>query len=521
MKTLHRIALLNLIVLGAIAWLSPHEWYFLLLTVAQLVYVPFLLGSFLKKDELAKLSSAAFLAVIILQLTGDTRFDGLLAAIYFFFTIVIAFHGVKRFLNRGFTHLEEFMIDIGMVYLAVGGMWFFAYEAGINTGFSPMLKWLTAIHFHYSAFMLPIIVGLLGRIDQLRGYRVLATIIIVSPIIVALGITFSTTLELVSVLVYIVAIYGLILLSFRTKYTSAWQKWFMRLAFLALGMTILFSLAYAYGNWSGSYHISITFMLKFHGLMNAVIFGVSGVMVATAFLPPTKFQKPNFPVSKLRGKARVGEGFLKGKVDYKQSVQGLVDDMTIYQLDFARTIKDFYENTGNYRLFAEVNWRHWFLPFAMVYRLFSRVSQQINLPISKQQVEMTGDIYSLKKDLDSRDRVRAWVRKINHDTTFVALYSEHQESDKTYMNIALPLPGATMTGILALSKEDESLILSSREQGIYLGFRDYLMKLPLHEKFKVREIADGRLIAEHRMWLFNLPFLTIDYEIVKDDIYEK
>ena len=61
---------------------------------------------------------------------------------------------MKRFLQRGFTNTAEVMIDIGLLYMAMGGAWFFAHINGIATGFSPIITWLTAIHFHYSAFLL-------------------------------------------------------------------------------------------------------------------------------------------------------------------------------------------------------------------------------------------------------------------------------------------------------------------------------------------------------------------------------
>ena len=42
------------------------------------------------------------------------------------------------------TNLEEFAIDVGLVYISLGGAWYFAYVTGIDTGFSPtyyMVDW--------------------------------------------------------------------------------------------------------------------------------------------------------------------------------------------------------------------------------------------------------------------------------------------------------------------------------------------------------------------------------------------
>ncbi|MGY4690800.1 hypothetical protein [Salibacterium sp. K-3] len=186
-------------------------------------------------------------------------------------------------------------------------------------------------------------------------------------------------------------------------------------------------------------------------------------------------------------------------------------------------IIDFYENTNDYRLFAEVTWHTWFKPFAVVYRLISRYVKQINLPLSRKQVEMTGDIFSVKDALDGRYRTRAWVRKINEDVTFVALYSSHQEEGLTFMNISLPLPFSAMTGILELNQSGNELMLTSESQqrksgpGIYLAVKHHLVALPIHERFHLKEREKGTLLAHHRMTIFHLPFLTIDYHIYKKE----
>ncbi|WP_175614853.1 YndJ family protein [Piscibacillus halophilus] len=513
MRILHKLGLMNMVILAIVAILTPHDWYFLILTAAQLIFVPIVLSSIHETKQIVWFAIPAFLAVILIQLTPDSTWHAGFAAIYLIYTLAVAFEGVKRFLRRGFTHMEESFIDLGMMFLAVGGMWFFAYEAGIDTGFSPIMTWLTGIHFHYAGFLLPVFAGILGRLYQSKLYQWVAPALVLALVLVALGITFSTTLELISVFVYIFAIYGLIGMSFRAGYQHNVQKWLFRISFLALGISILFSLLYAYGNWSGYYTMTIDFMIKFHGLTNALLFAGIGTIAASSFTPPQRYEKPVFPVSELRGGLSIGESFLTGKKANQDSTSGLVDDMDVYNLELNTTVKDFYENTSDYRLYASVHWKTWFKPFAAIYKLISHYVQQINLPLSRKRVEMIGDVILIKPELDTRKKVRAWLRKINHHTTFVALYSEHTFSGETFMNIALPLPGSTMIGVLNLTQEQDQLILSSEKVGIFLAFREYVMKLPISERFKVWETDVGQLHAQHNMWIFGLPFLSIDYDI--------
>lgn len=531
--TFRKIALIHTILFLIVAFFSVSPWYYLMLTAAQLIYVPLALQLIMKKEDwftrfYPYISTPAYLAVALLQLTSQTAWDGLLAAIYLLFTFFIALYGVTRFLNRGFAYFEECTIDIGLMYLCIGGAWFLAHEANIDTGFSPIIRWLTGIHFHHSAFLLPIFVGFLGRLSKTKFYKVVCSIILVSPIIVALGITFSTWLELISVILYIIGIYGLIFLSWKAPIPNTLAKGLICSSFSALGITILFSFLYALGNVWGKFSITIDFMLRFHGLLNGLVFAFIGLIGWSLFTPASKMNGWNFPISKISGKKVVGEGILENIKDRNtESVpQGLVDNMNSYEPEvcyqtLSPTILDFYENTTDYRLWAEVKWRVWFKPFAAIYRFISRYVQQINLPLSSDKKEMTGNIYPIQDEVDGRNNTRAWVRKTEEEVIFVALYSSHQKQNQTYMNIALPLPWSSMIGILELKQCGQQLQLTSKghpekddsDSGIYLAIKSYLLKLPIHEQFDVSEVKKGVLKAQHNMWIFSVPFLTIDYSI--------
>lgn len=526
---LRSIAMIHILLFIFTAIFHAGPWYYLLLTAAQLVYVPLVLQLVMRRGDwfhaiYPYLSIPAYLSVAVLQITNETPGDIFLAALYLIFTISVAAYGFTRFINRGFIKLEEFAIDMGLFYLMIGGAWFFAHIADIETGFSPIIRWLTGIHFHYASFLLPIFTGFLGRIYKTQFYRITCNILLISPIIVALGISFSNWLELLSVIFYIFGIYSLIYLSFKAPIHEA--KWLIRISFSALGITILFSFAYALGNVWGLFTISIDFMLKFHGILNCGLFALFGVIGWSIFTPSSQYSR-RIPISKIRGKKVIGEKILDDITDNNgRQFSGLIDDIGIYEPDvtsklLAPAIVDFYENTNQYRLFAEINWHSWFKPFAAAYRVISRYVKQINLPLSSRQIEMTGDIVPIKAELDGRDRVRAWVRKVNGDPAFVALYSKHQSEGKWYMNISLPLPSAAMVGILELKQLGQTLQLSSRKEkpesdsGVYLTFKKAVFKLPIEEVFHVEQIKDGELKAKHKMWIFSVPFLTIDYTICK------
>ncbi|KOS60303.1 YndJ family protein [Lysinibacillus agricola] len=499
------------LVLSVVCYLfSPQPEYMLLLTVAQLIFVPAMVKMVIAFNK----AGDAIIVVMMVAITmlhwwseGSVAIG--LALIYVLYTVFIAIQGVKRFLQRGFTNMAEISIDVGLIYIFIGGLWFFAFIANIDTGFSSLITWLTAIHFHYSACLLAISIGLFGRIHNSRWYNAVVVILLTGPLLVALGITFSTILEIVSVVLYIAAIYSLFFLALKTKLPRG-QGLLLRISYGSLCVTILWSFMYAFGHLIGNVYVGIPEMLKFHGFMNGVFFGSVGVLAWAVAIPETTHQPFQFPISQIRGKLREQSDPHPGLVD---SLSDFVDTTKL-----PHTIPHFYEETNHYRLRASVKWKPWFKPFALIYQGLSRFMQQLNLPFSSKQIEMTGRIVKVDELQDGRLAPRAWIRNIDKQTTFVAIYSKHTTEQITYMNIALPLPFSTMIGVLYLYEDNGDLHLTSNhdgDAGIYLAINRFLFKLPLHEHFTITSKDEATLTAVHKMRIFGLAFLQIDYQITR------
>ena len=54
-----------------------------------------------------------------------------------------------------------------------------------------------------------------------------------------------------------------------------------------------------------------------------------------------------------------------------------------------------------------------------------------------------------------------------------------------------------------------------REMRIYIHTRFFTIRLPLAETFIIKEGTNQMLEANHKMWIFGVKFLEIDYEIKK------
>lgn len=515
----------HLFIFVIIVLFTEEIWPNSLLLIAQLVFIPVLFLAILDRHSTFKkmypfIAIPTYVAVAWMSIF-PSELDGVFAVFYFIFTLYIALYGIHRFFLRGFIHIEEFIIDIGLLSLPIGGIWLIAYTFDINTGFTPIITWLTAIHFHYSACIMLIFIGLLGRVSKRPTYLFIAPMMALLPWVMAIGITISPWIELVGIIFYILTVFMLFYYSLQTVYIAMIQKIFVSVSFFSICITICFASLYVLTTGFHFQLVTIDWMLIFHGFTNAVLFGFIGTVGWLMSIPSSRWQAPTFPLSPIRNKFKPKEA--------DEKLNGLVDHMELYEpfinrQTVAKTIVDFYENTNTFTLKASIQWSPWFKPFAFIYRQLSRLLEQINLPISSKQVEMTGNIYRVDEGNHGRNNVRAWVRKIKEEIVFVALYSTHSDGIRTYMNIALPLPFTSMHGILAFIQHGEKIELTSvrkdetmNDVGIYLAFgKNGYFRLPLTETFHLQEISPGKLHATHRMHIFKLPFLKITYNIMQN-----
>jgi hypothetical protein len=256
--------------------------------------------------------------------------SGMLAIVWLPLTGFVAWYGLLRLQKRGLRRtayqIEEAFIDAGLVYLPIGAVWFLGSRMGDQMlGFGEPIILLTAVHFHYAGFAAPILAGLVGRglriaqpqkypggvrnpgkivVFELeaslpasdyqvpipihkqrfwiwRSYRLVAIVVILGPAIVALGITFSSIIEVISATLLAFAYLGL---AFITLWIIIPQIKKMRVRLL-LGVssisaivTMLASVVYAFGRWSSAFSISIPQMVIVHGWVNALGFVTCGLL---------------------------------------------------------------------------------------------------------------------------------------------------------------------------------------------------------------------------------------------------
>ncbi len=495
-----------------------------------------------------------------------------LASGWFLFTGLVALFGLVRLLPKGFSRIEESCIDVGLIYFSLGGFWFFLLRLGTGPfGFSKPIVALTAMHFHYISLGALIILGMLGRkLREIQGtthglYHIAVLCAMLGPALLAVGITLSQVigLRLLEVLAALSLATSLILLaSLNLRLVVPITNQYVARALLivsstSLLLTMLLAGSFALGRIIVAWTVPIPFMIQTHGWINALGFGLCGLLAWRLAPPKSHNLVSEIPFSKFVGRGRIGPDYFQriGAIALGgKTPRGLVDDMSEYRRpDFAPDeidprIRAFYEITDCHELLVYPDWRKGFRLLGHLYKRLSTRVGQMNLPLSAESGEdhIESRILPIQDLLDGRSNVRAWVRTYRHTgrAVYVAAYSSHADDHQRYMNIAFPFPGGNLTSILRLttfsdSTTEKGLSLTSLpssgapgDEGVYFVTRFLPIRLPMNETIKVwpTDAANGAkiithtvpatttIVARHDVWVFGLHSLTLYYAIFPSEL---
>jgi hypothetical protein len=205
-------------------------------------------------------------------------------------TGLIALLGLWRVSRRGLRSLGELCMDAGWIYLVVGGAWTVSDRLGFRPlEFSPVIVLLTAIHFHYAGFALPLITGLAvqrveGWLSRLAGVGVIAGVPAVAVGITALQMQWGSLFECLAA--WLLAAAGILTswLHLRLALDPAWPRvvrslWIVSALSLAGSMV----LAAMYGSrfFMPTSWLDIPWMRALHGTANAFGFALAGLLAWT------------------------------------------------------------------------------------------------------------------------------------------------------------------------------------------------------------------------------------------------
>ena len=253
----------------------------ILFLLAPLVLVPLALARIgpLPRALRASLPAAATCAAGSFFLPRGVAAAGLASA-WLGATALMACLGLAPLRARGLRNASEVAIDAGLLLVPVGGVWLVLSRLGATPlGFEEPIVLLTAVHFHFAAFMTPILVGLAGR-ELVAGllYRcVVAGTIAGSPLLAA-GITLSPGLELFAAALLALSLWAFAgLLLARLRLAARPGRALLAVSALALLPSMAFALAYAWGEYTGQPLVALSWVVRIHGTLNALGFGLCGL----------------------------------------------------------------------------------------------------------------------------------------------------------------------------------------------------------------------------------------------------
>lgn len=270
-----------------------------LVMLAPLVIVPLGLSLLRPRDlhglhtwpyRLALLTQpAGAAAATIALLLPAGKVAGGFAFVWFLVTCVIALNGLSRFVLRGARRAEEIAISFGLLFIAVGGFWFWMSRHGFHPlGFSEPIVLLTGMHFHYTGFAAPILTGLTGRAMRESGvsagllYRLTVALLLFGAPIVALGIEVPLPwLALVGALLISASLCFLAGLVIGRIVPAIPSRGAGVLLLISSGSSVvgmILACLYAYSVTTQKVILTIPQMSYTHGILNAVGFAFCGLL---------------------------------------------------------------------------------------------------------------------------------------------------------------------------------------------------------------------------------------------------
>lgn len=210
------------------------------------------------------------------------------------FTGFIGVQGVGRLRLVRSPSLPAICSAVALIYLPIGGLWLVLARWGLRPlGYPPDIVVLTAVHFHYiplAALVMTALIGQVSSVTKLPLPRNLfhfgAIGLLVEPLMVAAGNTLAhltgnqSLLSAASTLLALTLIL-LTLLSLRfiiPSTTSPIARGLLLVSSTAVIFTMLAAGAYALGPATGAWTITISQMVVIHGWINALVFGLCGLL---------------------------------------------------------------------------------------------------------------------------------------------------------------------------------------------------------------------------------------------------
>ena len=280
-----------LVVLGLIApGFGPFAatWPVLVVSFGAMFIVPLALEVLRRQEMPIQVPTMVFMAAWIgMAWSGVMEKHWLPALPWLLVTLWIAWQAAVQ-MWRGPRTLARMVALSGPVMLAVGGAWYYADRAGLEPlGFDFLIVLLTAAHFHFAGFVLPVAAGLVLRYWPGGILKWAAIGVVAGMPMVATGITLTrmggrVEVECVLALAFAVCALSIGLaqavLAWQARTQSAMTRALLFISGASLTAGMLLAILYALRPWVPLPSLHLPRMWAWHGSIQAFGFALCGMM---------------------------------------------------------------------------------------------------------------------------------------------------------------------------------------------------------------------------------------------------
>jgi hypothetical protein len=242
---------------GEASWLRASRW--IIFAAATLATFSF----FLREGSLAASLSGAWLLVCA----------------------SFALIGLRRLWRYRIHSFSQFCFGTGEAYLFVGGSWLVISRMGLQpVGFQEPIVLLTAVHFHFAGFLSAVLAGLTHeRLRETRWSKPLSAAlagVVLGPGLLGLAFLVGPKLKLAAVMLIVFGQLGLATGMVRVALSAANPvgKAMLLLSSCCVVAGMVLAVRWALGEYPLQPFVDLAHMGRYHGVLNAVGFGVCGLL---------------------------------------------------------------------------------------------------------------------------------------------------------------------------------------------------------------------------------------------------
>jgi len=210
----------------------------------------------------------------------NTLISGILSLGWLLFTLLLGIYGLS-FIVIQRRKVSEIAIGAGLFYFFIGGIWFTLYQYQFNLfQANPTTHALSSVHFHFSSAIVPIFIGMLGRLMTKKSwYPWVVAIDIIGPILIAIGMIFSKPIEYIGVTLFAcnIVIYTTYLLSYLKK-NPLFKKVGIFLILSCLSFYTIIILSICYPLLKRVFSLTILDFIPIYGGLHAFGFVLCGLI---------------------------------------------------------------------------------------------------------------------------------------------------------------------------------------------------------------------------------------------------